>query len=387
MRITNEMSQRLMTQYLAEHSRSLYDLQAQVGSGKKVDRPSDDPTAYGRILGLRDDGARLDRFLANSQQLAGEYLTCDGILQQISAKLERVSEIVVSAGDSSLAPGDQQTHAAEIDLILEDLVGLANSQSDGSSRFAGLRSDSPAFTVTRDADGRITGVSYQGNTGVRQVELSDGLFAPANIAGADLAGEGGLFQTASVDLFADLIQLRDRLLAGENPAESETFTADPATDTLSVNKVYSTGCTVALSTDGTLCSGLAAERTYYVIKVSDTEIRLADSMADARAGVYVDLTDAGTGEHNIVQQSLADNERDLGHVLAQLSALGAREERLSVHTAFLQDLRLAGQEATDAVEAVDVAQAVTELTSRQVAYEAALRVTANLFDASLVNYL
>jgi len=377
----------MMIQYLTDHGDSLYDLQDKVASGKKVRRPSDDPMAYSRIARFRQDGAEIDRFLRSTQRTYDESVRYDGILQQVSKNLQRVTEIVVDASDPSLAVYAPEVFAEEVDLIVEDLVSLANSTSNRSSLFGGLRTDTPAYTVTRDAEGRIALVEYQGNAGIRQVEIADGVMTPGSIVGTDLTSEAGLFQSASVDIFADLIQLRDRLLAGENPVELEQFTADAGADTLTVGNVYSTGCTVNLQSTDTLPGGLEGGRTYYAISVSPTEIRLANSLADARAGIGVDITDAGVGEHGITQQSLADADRNLHHVLSHLSSLGAREERLRLHESFLRDMDFSATEELDREESVDVAEAITEMSAKQVAYEAALRVTATMLDTSLVNLI
>jgi len=377
----------MLIQYVRDHGTSMYEVQEQIASGKKVHYPSDDPTAYNRMAELHNDGTRLDHFMRSVRRLNDDYLEYDSIIQQVAEKAQRVTEMVIDSSDRTLSRLNLDVHAEMVNLILEDLVVLANTTSDASSLFAGLRADVPAYAITRDAEGRIDSVTYQGNAGERQVEIADGITVTANIVGTDLTGDGGMFQSERVDIFADLMQLRDRLLAGENPVQSEAFTADAGADTLTVGNVYSTGCTVILESNGTLPGGVESGRTYYAIRVSPTEIRLANSLADARAGVYVDITDAGIGEQGITQQSLADAERNLEHILAHLSALGAREERLTVHEAFLQDVHLANKVELNDLESVDVAEAVTELTAKQVAYEAALRVTMQMMNSSLLNYM
>lgn len=83
-----------------------------------------------------------------------------------------------------------------------------------------------------------------------------------------------------------------------------TFTADAGTDILT-----STGTLgfanlfpytrVQVSTTTTLPAGLSAATDYYVIRVSDTEIKLATSYANAVAGTAINITDAGTGTHTL----------------------------------------------------------------------------------------
>jgi hypothetical protein len=79
-----------------------------------------------------------------------------------------------------------------------------------------------------------------------------------------------------------------------------TFTADAGTDILTHTNINLIRYTrVQVSTTTTLPAGLAAATDYYVIKVSDTTIKLATSYANAVAGTAIDITSAGTGTHTI----------------------------------------------------------------------------------------
>jgi hypothetical protein len=87
-------------------------------------------------------------------------------------------------------------------------------------------------------------------------------------------------------------------------AAFSTFTADAGTDVLTSTGTL--GFTnlfpytrVQTSTTTTLPGGLAAATDYYVIKVTDTTIKLATSYANAVAGTAINITDAGTGTHTL----------------------------------------------------------------------------------------
>lgn len=81
---------------------------------------------------------------------------------------------------------------------------------------------------------------------------------------------------------------------------SEGFVTDFAVDNnLDIARVYITGEKVQVATDNTLPSPLAASTDYYVIYVSDTEIVLATSLANAYAGTEITLLSDGVGNHTI----------------------------------------------------------------------------------------
>ncbi|MBN1672170.1 MAG: flagellar hook-associated protein FlgL [Kiritimatiellae bacterium] len=387
MRVTNEMTYNMLKSNIMRVSKGIYDLQEQASSGKRLQAPSNDPSSYDAISRLEEDKARLTQFSRNAESLNDELLEADGLLQGVIDILHRGLELTVEASDATKTPVDRQAMAKEVDLLLEGLVDLANSNPGGRYLFAGLRTDTAAYALTRDADGMITDITYQGNTGVRQVEIGQGFTIDANLPGSDFTGEKGVFQTATTDVFSGLMQLRDRLLAGENPVEPEEITADAGSDILTVGKTYRTGSMVSLATDGTLPGGLTAGQTYYAIKVSDTEIRLAATLADARAGIFIDITDAGTGTHSLTQQSLREINEALEQVLRTEAVVGARQERISLNDAIIGRREIAAENSLESLQGVDVAEVVMELSKRQVAYEAALRVTAGTLQDTLVNML
>ena len=79
-----------------------------------------------------------------------------------------------------------------------------------------------------------------------------------------------------------------------------TFTADASTDICTHSNINLFPYTrVQLTTTTTLPAGLSLATDYYVIKVTDTTIKLATSYANAVAGTAIDITSAGTGTHTI----------------------------------------------------------------------------------------
>lgn len=101
---------------------------------------------------------------------------------------------------------------------------------------------------------------------------------------------------------------------------SDTFTADAGTDIISrpqLTNPVARGDGVQLTTTGTLPAGLSPATTYYYIPWSPTisnaeedagqptgfNGKLATSLANARSGTAINITDAGTGVHTLVRKS------------------------------------------------------------------------------------
>ena len=81
--------------------------------------------------------------------------------------------------------------------------------------------------------------------------------------------------------------------------------------TVSDNDSLYTDSTVVLSTTGTAPSPLSVGTTYYVIKISSTSIKLATTYANAIAGIAIDITTQGIGNHTL---TVTYTDRVLGSV-------------------------------------------------------------------------
>lgn len=399
MRISDNMVASLLNSNLALTRANLYSIQAKITSGKNVQLPSDDPGSYELIYRLKNDLACLTQKGRNSDGLSLDLSAADNVLQNIQDILHRVSELNITASDGTKTPEDRVSMGKEVDLLLNQMVGLANSSIQGRHLFGGLRTqDAPYIATDTDGDGYIDTITYNGNTEVREVEInrfiegSNANRVEANIPGTDTDSGKGVFENNQVNLFQTLIRLRDRLLAGQNPINTPECTADPGTDTLSLAPGFEmqTGAQVQISSEnGTVPGGLSAGLTYYAVAVSATEIQLAATYADAIAvpPTVINITDAGSGTITVTESHLGELSDSLNHVLNLRADVGGRLKRLDMNETLLLDNQETNLKALQKREDVDIALAATELAQQQNAYEAALRIIAATLSSSLVDYM
>lgn len=87
--------------------------------------------------------------------------------------------------------------------------------------------------------------------------------------------------------------------------ENGTGDVDIANDLVrEVGHGFETGRKIALTTGGTLPTGLSATN-YWLIKVDDDTFKFAASLVDALAGTAVNLTGYGTGTHTVTPAALS----------------------------------------------------------------------------------
>ena len=68
MRVTNSMMSSTLTRYLMRQSVDLYQVQEQISTQKKINKPSDDPAGMRKVLDYRNKIATIDQYLSNIQR-------------------------------------------------------------------------------------------------------------------------------------------------------------------------------------------------------------------------------------------------------------------------------------------------------------------------------
>ncbi|ADO48957.1 flagellar hook-associated protein FlgL [[Enterobacter] lignolyticus] len=133
----------------------------QMSTGKRVNRPSDDPIAASQAVVLSQAQAQNAQF-ASARSFATQRVSQEeNVLTQVTTAIQSAQEKIVYAGDGTLSDDDRASLATDLQGIRDQLLNLANSQ-DGNGRymFAGYKTDSAPF----DANGNYTG----GTTNVEQ---------------------------------------------------------------------------------------------------------------------------------------------------------------------------------------------------------------------------
>ncbi len=155
--------------------------QQQLASGQKLVTAKDDPVNAGTAVGLDRALAELERFGENANLLQNRLNLQEGVLAQAGERLARVRELTIQANNASLSSDDKKAITAELKVIRDELVGLANSQ-DGSGRylFGGTADDRAPFT---QSGGNIT---YNGDQTQRRVEIAPDHLVADTMPGSEL---------------------------------------------------------------------------------------------------------------------------------------------------------------------------------------------------------
>lgn len=147
-------------------------LQSQISDGQRITLASDDPAAMARVLDVQAEKQQLQQWARNGDRALSVSQASFSAVKQLKGISDRAGEIAVLGGGTS-GPDAYRAYEAEVNGLLEQAVQVADSKETGNRLFGGTRTDAPPFTVTRNAAGQITGVTYVGSATAAQFRLSD----------------------------------------------------------------------------------------------------------------------------------------------------------------------------------------------------------------------
>lgn len=278
MRVTFSTMPDTLVRQLSSLSSQQARLNSEVASGKRVTQLGDDPTAMSQTLNLQAENSQTAQYRKNIAALQSRATSSYSAVQGLQKIASRLGEITTLAGDGTKSQAQLDTYANEVQQLLQQAVSLANSQAGGQYLFGGTQTGQAPFVTTKDAQGNITGVTYQGGTEVAAAEIAPRVTVSAQLPGANASGSGatGLVSDSrtGADLFSHLIQLEADLRAGDHAAISGADTAaigkdeDHLTIQMSVNGLLQS----QLSTADTLAASRTLATTQRIADASDTDL-------------------------------------------------------------------------------------------------------------------
>lgn len=216
MRATQTSTFRSLQNYLDKTSTRLQTLQLAAATGKRLNRPSDDPTAISPVLSARTQIKNSDRFLETISSGLDRINNMDGNLENIENVMQRIREIGLASINATLTSTDRLTYANEVSQLKQELIDTGNAQVDGKFLFAGFDEKNKPFTTNPNYPVPDPNpVLYNGDQGVVEFEIGPGERIDVNITGSQLllgdADNDGVTDPGAVDIFAVVTTIEESL--------------------------------------------------------------------------------------------------------------------------------------------------------------------------------
>jgi len=378
---------------LSLNTEALSQLQEQAATGSRVNRASDDPSVAYRVLGLNSQGRSLDGFLDTiSQTVSTLEISSKVVDDMISAFAD--SKVLLTQVASGVYGEDGRERIAEsIDQTLEQMVSLANMQHLNESLFGGGKTGTTPYTVQR-SNGKITGVTYQGGSENREVEVSAGVKSSAYYVGDDIFRSN---ERSSLVFLGDTGAQAGTGTASVTGDVWLTVTGSAGNYDLSIDD----GLTTA-NTDGTDTNlAVTDSRTGQVLYVDTTSISATGVDMVRAVGTYdvfgtlIGIRDTLNNERGLSESQLQEIRNNSIASLEEVRSL-LTEKSVSVgwRIGFLEDLKgtvenvkFGTEDETTTLQEADIAQIAIDISRRQVLYQMSLSVAGKLMSMSLLDFI
>ncbi|PWH18097.1 MAG: flagellar hook-associated protein 3 [Anaerolineae bacterium] len=190
MRITQRMMTERAIEYMDENLKRLYQLQEKVASGKEFLRPSDNPSGVTSALNLRSVLKMNNAYLDSAATTESWMSATDFALIQTTQLATRALNLTRQGMTDTLGTEQRNTLAAELDMVLQQVLSVANTNHQGSYIFGGLKTLNPPFAlIDSNSDSTLDSVVRNGDNGTIYRLISPNLTVAQNISGYELFPE------------------------------------------------------------------------------------------------------------------------------------------------------------------------------------------------------
>lgn len=318
--------------------RTMVENQEKAVSGKRITKPSDDPTGTVRTLELKQDGERSETVLNNMTVAKTMMDVTDSVLGELSDTLVRSKELAIQAASyTNQSPDALNAVKQEVEQLYLRAVQIGNTRLGDRYIFSGYQTDRAPF----DSSG-----NYYGDDGVYEMEMDKGQKVPVNVPGSQVfMGAMALSpdakkvrQDSGMDSSPTPIEDPSRSLAQED------FDKAPPRETLP--------------------SGV---NVFSVLKSFGEGLK--------------------SGSADQIQASVAALDNAFKQVLSFRSTLGARQNIADMGINGLEASATRNKNSISALEDADAVETFSNLARNENSLEAALKSSEKMISHSLLDFL
>lgn len=398
LRISTLMQYRTGEQQIVNRQRELLGAQLKLASGRRIASPADDPLAAADATSIRSGLSRLQQFKDNQGHARFLLNQAESVVAQLGNAMVEVQEQLVAAGNGAFGDDERRAIARHLQGLLDRMVALSNSDDGaGGYLFAGSRELAAPFVQS----GQV--VSFRGDSNLQRLEVGNDRLLQVKFSGDDLllkirAGNGS-FATAVDSANTGAASIGAGAVGDPSALTGSAYTIDfdgvdyvvtRASDGAQTVFAPASNGPTTIELDGMrlTLTGVPAAGDRFTIAPAAYQ-SLFDTVGQAIRMLEQPLTDAAARARFTSELSgaLASVAQAADHLLLKRAETGSALAELDGHEVVNDDRSLEHQGRLSAVEDVDYAQAISELTRRQTSFEAAIQSYSVVSKLSLFNYL
>jgi flagellar hook-associated protein 3 FlgL len=203
MRIADDSGYRNLLLDIQRISERMQASQNHVSSGKKLTKPSDDPSAAADVVNVDSVRAASAQYLDNAGTANSRLQIADNALDGVQQVIDRIRTLALMAQNGTSSPS---LSVEEISGLRDQLLSYANTEFEGQYTFAGSNTDSAAYD--KASNGVVT---YSGNSDEVRLQVGKASTLQSQIPGDQVF-------SGSVDVFQTLTDLVAAMNSGSTSA-------------------------------------------------------------------------------------------------------------------------------------------------------------------------
>jgi flagellar hook-associated protein 3 FlgL len=216
MRITFSSGQAATMADLESAAANLAKRQREVSSGRRVQAPSDDPTAWAAGVRERSEIASVDQFERSADSATSRLTVADTVLSDLVTTLTAARAAVVAGQGTIQTAPQREATAKQLEGLRDAVFDDMNTTFRGTFLFSGGKGLDAPFL--RNPDGSVSG--YQGDSSSISVDVDRTRAVRISFDGRELTQ--GL---AAEDVFASFAKVIAAVRAADQAAMADALTA------------------------------------------------------------------------------------------------------------------------------------------------------------------
>ncbi len=204
MRVTQSMISQHTLRNMSSSYEKLMNLQEQATSGKKLNRPSDDPISAVKSLNYRTNLNENNQYKENFTEAYKWLDNSDDSLEEANKVMQRIRELTVSASNGTKLEDEREAIRLEVSGLKEHLVSIANKNIEGKFLFNGIN------TGQAPVDNKSGTIVVGASEKPISIELSKGFSIDVSTDGTDVFSQA---------FFDNLTKLEQSLAEGSSGEE------------------------------------------------------------------------------------------------------------------------------------------------------------------------
>jgi flagellar hook-associated protein 3 FlgL len=369
--------------------------QTELSTGSKLPNAAADPAATEQVNQLNMTLAASQQYVSNGTAATANLQLEQSALTSATNALQSARDLAVEANNGALSATDRQDIATQLQQLQNALLGAANSTDPaGNYLFAGTASGTQPFAQTGSS------VSYQGDSQVNQVQIAADQSVSAGDSGSsvfmNIPAGNGTFTTAAAAANTGSASIDAGSVTNPAAWVPDTYTIEFTSPT-QYQVTDSAGNVVVPTT--TYTSGQAITFNGIEATVSGTP-NAGDEFTVAPAGQASIFSTIGNliSTLNSTTLTSAQVTTQIGTAVTQMdnalnnfddvqASVGGRLNAISAAGTGAQSTQTQLQGTISTLSDTDYAAATTQLSTEELALQAAQESYASIAKLSLFNYV